>query len=321
MFSGVFAFADPERYTLGQKTYRDFAAKTDRLVKELDDAGAEAELVADYAATLFSDEAAIADFAKRNRNAAARVYERIREWSAGVRGDEERVALARAQRVYAKALRETRGDASGERRFSFVGVNKDGVRMYETDFDASQTPEQRKKLFKDRIASIFNLGAIELRTDIKKITVNGDKFTAQKNIYGDQKASNSEKKAKVDALYDLVDILATAKFESAEPEPSYIDAAIKPKNQAHKGVKYWYKFGNDVIFDGVPYHVTFSIRDNGTNGQYQYLIDFKEKTNEAHKISHTAETESSLRRASSVLRDNSIPQAGQDGNSVAKDVT
>ena len=48
---------DPERYTLGKKTYRDFAAKTDRLVKELDDAGAEAELVADYAATLFSDEA------------------------------------------------------------------------------------------------------------------------------------------------------------------------------------------------------------------------------------------------------------------------
>lgn len=95
-----------------KKTYRDFAAKTDRLVRDLDDAGAEAELVADYAAGLFSDEAAIGEFAKRNRNAAVRVYERLREWAASVRGDEEKAALARAQRVYAEALRKTSGDGN-----------------------------------------------------------------------------------------------------------------------------------------------------------------------------------------------------------------
>lgn len=104
-----------------KKTYRDFAAKTDRLVRELDDAGAEAELVADYAAGLFSDEAAIGEFAKRNRNAAVRVYDRLREWAASVRGDEEKAALARAQRVYAQALRKTSGDA--EKRKNYLSPN------------------------------------------------------------------------------------------------------------------------------------------------------------------------------------------------------
>ena len=65
----------------------------------------------------------------------------------------------------------------------------------------------------------------------------------------------------------------------------YANPALKPKNKAHKGVKYWYKFKNEIVFDGVPYTVIFNIRDKGGE-QYQYLIDFKE--NKTPGLSNTA---------------------------------
>lgn len=81
----------------------------------------------------------------------------------------------------------------------------------------------------------------------------------------------------MNSLYDAADILATSKYlpEKTQTEPSYADKSISPKNKAHENVKYWYKFQNEIVFDGVPYTVTFSIRDKGKE-QYQYLIDFKE---------------------------------------------
>ena len=65
----------------------------------------------------------------------------------------------------------------------------------------------------------------------------------------------------------------------------YANPALKPKNKAHKGVKYWYKFKNEIDFDGVPYTVIFKIRDKGSE-QYQYLIEFKE--NKTPGLSNTA---------------------------------
>lgn len=112
----------------------------------------------------------------------------------------------------------------------------------------------------------------------KRLQIRGDKFTAQKNLYGDDEAQPSEQDAKVNALYDMADILQTAKYlpNKTTMEPSYQNPAVSPKNKAHAGVKYWYKFQNDIIFDGVPYTVTFNIRDKGKE-QYQYFIDFENK--------------------------------------------
>ena len=276
--------------------------------------------MADYVAkNLFTNEAEITQLAKRNRNAALRVYDRIREWSAKVNGDTEKEFLLRAQRLYEKALRETRGTAGNGQQFSFVGLSRDGVRMYETDFDELVSPDERKQIFKDRIESIFNLGAVELRTDLKKIIVNGDKFTMKKNLFGDDNASQSEMSAKINALYDLVDILQTSKYDpnSKQPERSYINPEEKPKNKAHKDVKYWYKFRNTIIMDGVPYNIAFSIRDKGKNGQYQYLIEFKES--EMHDISHTAV--SSLRQTLRAPHNQSISQTNANSNTSGENVT
>ena len=84
----------------------------------------------------------------------------------------------------------------------------------------------------------------------------------------------------------MADILATSKYVPGKTsiEASYSNAKIKPKNAAHKGVKYWYKFQNEIVFDNVPFSVTFNIRDKGKN-QYEYLIEFKE--NKTPSLSNT----------------------------------
>ena len=170
---------------------------------------------------------------------------------------------------------------------SYIGNTKDGRRCYQSGFDDSVSMDERIELFKKRIATIFNLGAVELKTDVKKIKILGDKFTSQKNLFGDLKPKGSEYTAKINSLYDIADILATSKYDpnATSKEPSYANPGVKPKNAAHKNVKYWYKFRNEIVFDGIPYTVTFNIRDKGT-AQYQYLIEFKE--NKTPGISNTA---------------------------------
>ena len=130
------------------------------------------------------------------------------------------------------------------------------------------------------------MGAVELKTDTKKLLVRGDKFTVNKNVYGDTRATDTDMEATYRMLYDMADILSTATYipRKTQPEPSYINPSETPKNAAHKDVKYWYKFQNDIVLNEVGYTVTFNIRDKGKE-QYQYLIEVKEN---GYTVSHTA---------------------------------
>ena len=185
--------------------------------------------------------------------------------------------LERGRDILADVIRsEETSEAADGIAFAFVGKNKNGIRKYETDFHADMPQAERGRLFKERLATIFNLGAVELKTDVKKIKVQADRITYKKNIYGDVGGIDSIS-AKVNALYDLVDILETSVFKSATMEPSFANENVAAKNLAHKGVKYWYKFENHIILDGVPYKVVFNIRDKGKE-QYQYLIEFDKET-------------------------------------------
>jgi len=199
--------------------------------------------------------------------------------------------------------------------FSYIGETKDGRPCYVSGFDESVDMDERIKVFKERIATIFNLGAVELKTDVKKIRILGDRFTAQKNIYGDLNNTPKEQAAKISSLYDLADILATSTYDptATGTEPSYANPTIKPKNKAHENVKYWYKFRNEIVFDGVPYTVTFNIRDKGKE-QYQYLIDFNE--NKTPGLSNTAVK--GLLRADRMSYEDSITQPEDSVNTSAE---
>lgn len=163
-------------------------------------------------------------------------------------------------------------------QFSLRGYTKDGRSVYETDFDDSVSQEERIRLFRERIATVFNLGMVKLNTDTKKIQVQGDKFTWGKTLFGNRvKMSDTERAALINSLYDMADILQHSAYDpkTKSIEPSYSNPNLRPKNPAHKDVKYWYKFRNSIVADGVGYDVTFNIRDKGKE-QYEYLIEFKE---------------------------------------------
>ncbi len=253
----------------------------------LDDAQIDREIVAEFVETrLLTDEQVMRAVVRREgKSFAHRLLDTLRGLIEKVKAalhignaDAEQLKmLERGRDILAEVIRsEETSEAADGIAFAFVGKNKNGIRKYETDFHADMPQAERGRLFKERLATIFNLGAVELKTDVKKIKVQADRITYKKNIYGDVGGIDSIP-AKVNALYDLVDILETSVFKSATMEPSFANENVAAKNLAHKGVKYWYKFENHIILDGVPYKVVFNIRDKGKE-QYQYLIEFDKET-------------------------------------------
>ena len=253
----------------------------------LDDAQIDREIVAEFVETrLLTDEQVMHAVVRREGKSFARrlldtlrgLIEKVKAALHISNADAEQLKmLERGRDILAEVIRsEETSEAADGIAFAFVGKNKNGIRKYETDFPADMPQAERGRLFKERLATIFNLGAVELKTDVKKIKVQADRITYKKNIYGDVGDIDSIS-AKVNALYDLVDILETSVFKSAAMEPSFANENVAAKNLAHKGVKYWYKFENHIILDGVPYKVVFNIRDKGKE-QYQYLIEFDEET-------------------------------------------
>lgn len=253
----------------------------------LDDGKVDREIVAEFVETrLLTDEQVMREVVRREgKSFARRLLDTLRGLIEKVKAalhignaDAEQLKmLERGRDILAEVIRsEETSEAADGIAFAFVGKNKNGIRKYETDFPADMPQAERERLFKERLATIFNLGAVELKTDVKKIKVQADRITYKKNIYGDVGSIDSIS-AKVNALYDLVDILETSVFKSAAMEPSFANENVATKNLAHKGVKYWYKFENHIILNGVPYKVVFNIRDKGKE-QYQYLIEFDEET-------------------------------------------
>ena len=264
----------------------------------LDDAQIDREIVAEFVETrLLTDEQVMRAVVRREgKSFAHRLLDTLRGLIEKVKAalhignaDAEQLKmLERGRDILAEVIRseEASGAADGAISFAFTGTNKSGVREYKTDFPSDMPQTERERLFKERLATIFNLGAVELKTDVKKIKVQADRFTYQKNKYGDIGESR-DKAAKINALYDLADILETSKFKSSNIESSYADSTNDPKNAAHKDVKYWYKFENHIMLDGVPYKVVFNIRDKGKE-QYQYLIEFSSEGSLSTKKKATA---------------------------------
>ncbi len=267
------------------------------------------EIAVNYAGELFDSEEMLENFIREDKSLALRV----RDWwykvleSMGLLSEKKKAQQLwlKAYTAAAKNVKEGKvGEFSGE-KFKYVGKTKNGIKKYVSDFPKGMSLETKQELFKRRIATIFNLGAVELKTDVKKIQVLGDRFTAQKNLYGDD-SSPEVLEAKINSLYDIAEILSDATFIGKGIEPSYADVNVKPENLAHKDVKYWYYFKNTVEMDGSVYDIVFNIRDKGKE-QYQYLVKFTEKNKRTTRISHTVQKTSDVNIDELSSEDN-IPQ-------------
>ena len=280
------------------------------------EADADYEVAANLIAEMFENSQTLEEFVQANRNIAVRIWTKVktfarrakalvtRERAVGSAGDALRLAgyYDQIASMFADSLRRTKyrtrystakaAKAGGE-KFSFAGVGRDGIRKYISDFPPDMPIEERTKIFRDRISTVFNLGMVQLNTDTKKITVTADRYTMKKNLKGDKDSSEKGYAAKISSLYDLADMLATSEYSGKKPERSYDPDTNAPsknipsKNKAHKGVKYWYYFSNNVRIDGVEYNIIFNVRDKGKE-QLAYLVEMNEKMTPESNSTRTA---------------------------------
>ncbi|MBQ8275513.1 MAG: hypothetical protein IJZ02_02665 [Clostridia bacterium] len=243
----------------------------------LTDAGAEAEVIADYVAkNLFTNEAEITQLAKRNRNAALRVYDRIREWSAKVNGDTEKEFLLRAQRLYEKALRETRGTAGESERQNIIETLPDGRKYVKADRQVimGNDPESWGKQVELYIYNKIRRGEdVPIQTDdgdIIWLTSNSEgkgsfRNFDEKNSSGQRRISDKMYEAKLNAETHIDELIQI----SERGDKNVPNRKPKHKKMARNG---WnYRTAHFEDFDGRYYKLTISVAD-GDYGKIAYNI-------------------------------------------------
>ena len=290
----------------------------------LTDAGAEAEVIADYVAkNLFTNEAEITQLAKRNRNAALRVYDRIREWSAKVSGDTEKEFLLRAQRLYEKALRETRGTATEGERQLVIKRTQDNIPFVEVEEDilAGVTKKNWPKIVMSNLAKKFPNG-INVNSQFINITEE-----SQQELAYSEYAKKSNKKKKRDryrATDNANELVEAAQNWVGEPpkHPRKDDLVEFARGKVLMRVG-----GNDYIAD-----IVVGIDKNGNARLHD--INRMDKTKIIEKSPATdhitfsskdqrrniAELSSDENKYSS-SDENSIPQTDANGNTSGENVT
>ena len=77
-------------------------------------------------------------------------------------------AFVDASQNYQQTQKNTTTDDCGV-KIMLRGFTKDGRRIYETNFANNVSIDERIKEFKYKIATVFNLGAVELKTNVKKL--------------------------------------------------------------------------------------------------------------------------------------------------------
>ena len=299
----------------------------------LTDAGAEAEVIADYVAkNLFTNEAEIKQLAKRNRNAALRVLDRIREWSAKVNGDTEKEFLLRAQRLYEKAIRETRGTAEGEKQYVIKKTqdNKNFVEI-EDDILANVPQSEWVRTVKRNLGQRFPEGIsvngqhIKINWQTKK-EMTGSDYTNQLSDNDNQMYAD-----KMRATNNADEILETAQNWVGE----------KPKHKRKDNIREFAR--GEVLFRiggrGYVAEVDVATTSNGSAALYDIVniktADIKEKNptrTEQTPVSQVLGSDRSdaavmprrneaRHRASESAFNDSIPQTDANGNTSGENVT
>lgn len=127
----------------------------------------------------------------------------------------------------------------------------------------------KNQIGKQLINTILKFEPINLKIGEKEITVQFDKFSANKNVYS---VGNSDYKG-----YQY-------KYNNIDKIPMYVKSStyshskkeIGKNTPQHKGVKEWHYFINQVNTDKGVFDIVINIRDKG-NEQFVYEVALKNK--------------------------------------------
>lgn len=290
----------------------------------LTDAGAEAEVIADYVAkNLFTNEKEITRLAQRNRNAALRVYDRIREWSAKVNGDTEKEFLLRAQRLYEKALRETRGTAGESERQNIIETFPDGRKYVKADRqvimgnDPESWGEQVELYINRKIRNGENVALHTEDGDVLLLTGDTEGKASFRYYVRDKNGvlrplTDKEYETKLNAETHIDELAKISKIKQKDvPDELGVHGEF-----AKYGWDYRTAFFED--FDGRYYKITISIAKND-DGKIVYNIgQIRESSKPSFNGSSDTMTGARTGVAASV---NSIPKTDANSNTSGENVT
>ena len=162
-----------------------------------------------------------------------------------------------------KASAETQGEA----KFQKIGINKDGIEVYEISAETKRLP------FKERKKHFLSLMKNEYRGRTAKFEKNGQVYYAafedadiQKNIYGDKKSDAKGYKAKINAGADgdIFDLVEKSKYNGSGKE-------IGKQIAAHKNISNWDYFIKTVQIGKRVFDLVANVRRRN-NGAFVYSI-------------------------------------------------
>lgn len=156
-------------------------------------------------------------------------------------------------------------------KYSLVGINQDGIEVYETsDNIKALSYRERQQRFLDIMKN-------EYRGRTAKFTKNGQTYYAtfddadvRKNIYGDKRSDLKGWKAKINAGADgnVFELVENAQYDGSQAEQGKALAS-------HNGVRYWDYFVKDVQIDGSVFNLLANVRQK-EDGAFVYSIQLNE---------------------------------------------
>lgn len=267
------------------------------------------ELVAEFVETrLLTDEASIKSLVQENRT----LGQRIREWfdsllaKMGNASAKERDYIRQMRDVYAEALGE---DVSAETtmddkvQHSFVGVNEDGIEVYETSDEVKKLPwKQKTEKYLEAVRKTYRGKTIKFERNGHVYYAEFDRKNAGKAIYGDSRSTKAGVNALVNAGAegDVFSILENSRYDGS-----------KVNTKDHTKADYFDYYLKTVEIDGKQFDVIADIEKNyNRDGGYVYTLSLR---NHKKAEASSAETERNKRdhfNADNASVDNSISQNG-----------
>jgi hypothetical protein len=204
---------------------------------------------------------------------------------------------------------------SGE-SYEFVGKNKDGIEVYETDEDI------KKMSYKERMEAFMDIMRNEYAGRTAKFSDGNNTYYAKfdeadlrKNVYGDKKSSQKGWKAKINTGADgsIFELVENATYNGGKPEQG-------KKAQAHQNLTGWEYFVKTVQIDGQVYDLLANVRKK-PDGEFVYSIQLNENKNKASAPplqyqNGTAKANNRPVGVSTNASNGSVPQNGGNVNKV-----
>ena len=175
------------------------------------------------------------------------------------------------------AVQKNTTTESGGKKYSFKGINKHGIEVYET------SAEVKTMRWKDRKKQFLDLMENEYKGRTAKFVRNGhayyatfEKADVEKNIYGDSKSDDAGRDAKINAGADgdIFSIVENSVYDGSGVEKG-------KKIAAHTNVKYWDYFIKKVQIDGQVFDLLANVRKKPNNNYVYDITLVEDKKTEA----------------------------------------